>query len=37
LGEQEQRRCKAYSYTSPAQHGLGWALYPTIPLEVGEN
>jgi hypothetical protein len=23
LGEQEQRRCKAYSYTSPAQHGLG--------------
>jgi hypothetical protein len=21
--EQEQRRCKACSYTSPAQHGLG--------------
>jgi hypothetical protein len=35
--EQEQWQCKAYSYTSPAQHGPGLILYPMNPLGVGEN
>jgi hypothetical protein len=33
-GAQGQQQCKVYNFTSPVQHGLGWASYPMIPLKV---
>jgi hypothetical protein len=36
-GARGQQQCKAYSCTSPVQHGLGYASYPMIPLEAGAS